>query len=105
MVILVLVSCQTEKHGHLWSSLVLVSGQAEKHGHLWSWFLVKLRSMDICGHLTSWFQSQGSILGPIIFLVYIIDLPLYAKNSNLFLFADDAKYVKLVKKYSNCLCL
>ena len=57
----VLVSGQAEKHGHLWSSLVLVSGQAEKHGHLWSswsWFLVKLRSMDICGHLGLGFWSS-----------------------------------------------
>ena len=57
MVILVLVSGQAEKHGHLWPSLVLVSGQGEKHGHLWS-SLVKLRSMDICGHLGLGFWSS-----------------------------------------------
>ena len=41
---------------------------------------------------------RGSILGPLLYLIYIIDLPTVCKFSKIFLFADDTNVTGL-----NCL--
>ena len=38
-------------------------------------------------------MPQGSILGPLFFLVFINDLPDYCVNLKIILFADDAKFI------------
>ena len=88
--------------------------------------LVKLWNMGITGILWKWFESylsnrsqcvsinnslsnclpvlsgvpQGSILGPLLFLVYINDLPSVISSSNTFIFADDTKCFKTIKTKS-----
>ena len=44
---------------------------------------------------------QGSILGPLLFLVYINDLPSAISSSNMFIFADDTKCFKMIKTESD----
>jgi hypothetical protein len=45
------------------------------------------------------------VLGPILFLIYINDLPEYIKHSCIRLFADDSMIYRQIKSQSDCLKL
>ena len=44
---------------------------------------------------------QGSVLGPILFLVYVNDLP-NSVLSNLYMFANDSKLYRAIKSKDDC---
>ena len=48
------------------------------------WFQSSLPNRKLCGDIT-----QGSIFGPLLFLIYVNDMPMAVK-CNLFLYPDDA---------------
>ncbi len=45
---------------------------------------------------------QGTVLGPVLFLLYINDLPLSTRNSSTRLFADDSLLYRAVKTPDDC---
>ena len=81
--------------------------------NLWHWFKAYLTSrfqmVNLNSHKSKLLpvlsgvphQSQGSVLGPMLFLIYINDLPSYIDSSSLLLFADDAKCFKVIHSPSD----
>ncbi len=80
-------------------------------GKLWLWFkdyLSNRKHYVQLGHVSSELLPvrsgvpQGSILGPLLFLIYINDMPTSISYSSCLLFADDAKILKTIRDLRDC---
>ena len=80
-------------------------------GSLWLWFKAYLSSRYHCVSLNYHLSSllpvlsgvpQGSILGPLLFLVFLNDLPPCVSHSVPLMFADDTKCFRSIASSSDC---
>ena len=84
------------------------------NGNLLKWLKSYLDEREqrviIEGQTSDWCKvtsgvPQGSILGPLLFNLYINDMPTVCRSSSIALFADDAKCFKTVKSRDDCISL
>ena len=83
-------------------------------GNLWKWFKAYLSHRHQCVSLNNSTSNtlpvisgvpQGSILGPVLFLIFVNDLPPTVSSSSLYLFADDTKCLSHINNLGDSLSL
>lgn len=94
--------------------LVIKLQNAGIRGDLLRWFAsyIDNRSQAVVlgNHMSNWMSvpsgvPQGSLLGPLLFLIFVADIDCCFRNSTLLSFADDMKIFKEVKNQADALAL
>lgn len=84
------------------------------HGDLYRWFVSyvtnRTQAVAMNGCTSDWVSitsgvPQGSLLGPLLFVLFVNDIGSCFLNSHFLLYADDMKIFREVNKVSDVLCL
>ena len=60
---------------------------------------MQIENVKSCSHPVSWSIPQGSVLGPLLFIILINDIPKATSKFNVIMYADDTTVVSHLENF------